>query len=126
MRSLHYILSSEGRQAEPFRDAQPEPIEERSLCLVGADDAAQSQVASRHRVGWQNNVGAVNCGEFLEDGSRAVAQSSAALPLLEGFPHRVGEKADQDVGERAILLLMPDRPDRQVALVDAECRLDIP
>src|SRR5258707_5493587 len=125
MRSLHYILTSEGRHAEPFRDAEPEPIEQRSLCLVGADDAAQSQVASRHRVGWQNNVGAVNGGEFLEDSSRAVAQPSAALPLLEGFPHRVGEKADQDVAEHAILLLMPDRPDRQVALVDAECRLGL-
>ena len=107
---------SERRHSQPFRNAQPEPIEQRSLCLVGADDAAQSQVASRHGVGWQNNVGAMNGGEFLEDGSRAVAQSSAALPLLEGFPHRVGKKADQDMGEHAILFLMPDRPDRQVLL----------
>src|SRR5206468_268392 len=51
---------------------------------------------------------------------RAIAESGAGLPLLESFPQHVGEEAHEDVGPDAVGLLVPDRADRQLALVDPE------
>ena len=42
---------------------------------------------------------------------------------LERLPQHIGEEANQDVGLHALLLLMPDGTDRQVALVDPKGRL---
>jgi hypothetical protein len=68
----------------------------------------------------QYDVGAVDGAEFLEDGAGRVAKAGAALPLLQRLPQHVGEEAHQDVGQYAVLTLVPDRPDRQLALVNAE------
>ena len=85
---------------------------------IRADDAAEAHLAAVR--GGQHDVGALDAAEFLEDGARAVAQVGAALPLLQGLPEHVGQEADQDMGLDAVLALMPDRADRQLALVDAK------
>src|SRR5580693_5944779 len=54
--------------------------------------------------------------------ARTVAETGAALPLLQRLPQNVGEKAHQDVRQHAILALMPDGTDRQLALSDAKGR----
>src|SRR6266478_3084781 len=106
--------------AQPLGEAQAEAFEQGGLGAIGAYDAAQAQLALRGGGGRQHDVGAVDGGEFLEDGARTVAEAGAALPLLEGLPQNVGKKADQDMGQHAILALMPDGSDRQLALGDAE------
>ena len=60
--------------------------------------------------------------ELSEDRARRIAQSSTGLPLLQCLPQRIGQKADQDVGLDACLLVVPDRADTQVGLLDAEGR----
>ena len=40
--------------------------------------------------------------------------------MAERLPQHVGQEADQDVGQYAVLLLMPDRSDREVAFVNAK------
>jgi hypothetical protein len=92
--------------AEPFREAEAEAVDERGLCAIGSHDAAQAEFSLRHRRGRQHDVGAVDGSEFLEDGSRTVAEAGAALPLLEGLPQHVGEEADEDVREHAVLALI--------------------
>jgi len=52
--------------------------------------------------------------------SRIAPQAGPMLPLLQGFPEHVGEEADEDVCLHAVLAPMPDRPDGQLALLDAE------
>lgn len=64
----------------------------------------------------------MNGAEFLKDGVRRVAQAGAALPLLERLPQHIGQEAHQYVREDALLALVPDRPDRQLAFVDAKGR----
>ena len=113
--ALHSCLG--GVDSQPFGKTQAEAIEESSLSLVGSYDAAHSQVARRRVCGGQDDVGAVDGGEFLKDGSWAVAEPRAALPLLEHLPQHIGQEADEDVGEHAIGALVPNRPDRQLALV---------
>src|SRR5438445_6690360 len=60
-----------------------------------------------------------------EDGARTVAEAGARLPLLQRLPQDVGQKADEDVRLDPLLLLMPDRANRELALVDTKGRLDL-
>jgi len=41
-------------------------------------------------------------------------------PLLQRLSQYLGQETDQDVGLHPLGILMPDGPDREVALVDAE------
>src|SRR5437879_5277613 len=68
----------------------------------------------------QDDVGALDTAELVENRARAISESGAGLPLLKSFPQHVGEEAHQDVGPDAVCLLVPDRADRQLALVDPE------
>jgi hypothetical protein len=58
--------------------------------------------------------------EFGEDLSRFVAKAGTLAPQAEGFPEHIGEKADEDVSLYAVLLLVPDGPHDQVALVESK------
>lgn len=70
----------------------------------------------------QDDVGGGDGGEFLEKGARTVAETGAALPLLQRLPQHIGEKGHQDMRQHAILALMPDGTDRQIGLMDAKGR----
>src|SRR5438128_5276539 len=61
--------------------------------------------------------------ELFKEGTRAVTESGADHPLFECLPEHVGEKADQNVRFDPSGLVMPDRADRKIALVNAERRL---
>ena len=58
--------------------------------------------------------------EFFEDGARRVSEAGAALPHLETLPQHEGKETDEDVGQHAILALMPDRPHVELIFLDAE------
>ena len=45
--------------------------------------------------------------------------------MLERLPKHIGEKANQDVRLDAPRLVMPDRTDREIGLVDTERRLGL-
>lgn len=90
------------------------------MSLFGSHHAADTELAIGILRQEQYDVGALDAAELVEDRARAVSQPCAALPLLESFPHHVGEEAHQDVGSDAACLLMPDRADRQFALLDPE------
>src|SRR5271166_3757696 len=72
---------------------------------------------------WQHHVVRLDARQFLEDGARRVAETGTALPHLQTLPQHEGEEADEDVSLHAVLALMPDRPDGQLLLLDAERRL---
>ena len=113
-------MAGHERHAESFGQAETEVFKQRCLSAIGANDAAQSQLAMRACCGWQDHVGAVDGAKFLEDGARTVAEAGTALPLLQRLPQHVGEKAHQDVRQHAVFALMPDGADRQLAFVDAK------
>src|SRR5207253_9199862 len=68
----------------------------------------------------QHDVRALDAAEFIENRPRAVAQPRLALPLLQRLPEHIGEEAHQDVRLDPLGLLMPDRPERELTLLDAE------
>ncbi len=88
--------------------------------LVGFNYAANAQLAAWILRQRQHQVGALDAAQFLENGSWAVTQPGAALPLLQRLPQDVSQEADQDMGLYPVLALMPDGPDRELALVNAE------
>ena len=61
-----------------------------------------------------------DAAEFIKNGARTVAQSGAALLLLQGFPEHIRQKAHQDVSLYPILALVPDGPGRELTLMDTE------
>src|SRR6266852_4700928 len=95
---------------ETFGQSETESIEQQRLGLVGSDHAANPQLVARLLGQWQHHVGALDASQFLEDGAWAVAQSGAALPLLQRLPQDVSQKAHQDMSLYPVLALMPDGP----------------
>src|SRR5207247_654037 len=71
------------------------------------------------------DVRALDAAEFIENRPRAVAQPRSALPLLQRLPEHIGEEAHQDVRLDPLGLLMPDRPERELTLLDAEGRFGL-
>jgi hypothetical protein len=47
------------------------------------------------------------------------------LPLLQGLPQRIGDEAHQDVRLDSRFLVMPDRADRKIRLLDPEGRFGL-
>ena len=60
--------------------------------------------------------------ELREDRARCTSEPCFGLPLLQGLPERIGDEAHEDMGFDALLLVVPDRADRQIGLVDAKRR----
>ena len=112
--------------SETFGQPQTEAFKQYGLRAIGTNDTAQSQLATGSSRGRQNDVGAGDGGELLEHGAWGVAKAGAALPLLQRLPQHIGKEAHQDVRQHAILTLVPDRADRQLAFIDTERRFDIP
>src|SRR3989442_5954431 len=121
---LHFGGSGDRRRhAQALREVEAEPVEEGSLGGVRAHHAAQAQLAAV--LGRQDDVCALNTPEFIEDRARTPAEARASLPLLERLPQHVGEETDEDVGLDAVGALVPHRTNCQLALLDAERRLDV-
>ena len=70
----------------------------------------------------QDHVHQLDFAQFVEHPSRLLAHSRVQAPLPERLPRHVCQEADENVRQDAIFFLLPDRPDRQVALLDAEGR----
>ena len=68
----------------------------------------------------QEHVDDSDFAELGEDSPRLVAETGGGASLGEGLPQDVGQEADEDVGEDAVLLLVPDGSNPQVGFVDAE------
>ena len=64
--------------------------------------------------------------DLIQDLSRLLTQAGAFAPLRQRLPQHVRQEADQNVRLDALLFLMPDRPQAQVALVNPERALDLP
>jgi hypothetical protein len=111
--------------AETLREPEPETCEEVSLRLVGACDAAQADDALLKVGQRQDDVSALDARELAEDGPWRVTKPRSLLPLFEGLPECEGKKADQEMRLDTFLLLVPDGPDGQVALLDAKGGLGI-
>ena len=110
-------------EAHALGQNEAEAIEERGLGGVGLSDAAQADLTVEG--GWQHDVMRLNAREFFEHGAGGVSETGAALPHLQALPQNEGEEADEDVGLHTLLALMPDRPDVQLILLDAEGGFDI-
>jgi hypothetical protein len=61
---------------------------------VGPGHAADAQFVPRVLSQRQHHVGALDTTEFIQSGARTVAQSGAALPLLQGFPVKSVRQVD--------------------------------
>jgi hypothetical protein len=88
------------------------------VSLVRAHDAPQSHLATVFER--QHDVHTCDATHLLEHGAGTRAESGPLLPALQRLPERKRQEADQDVGLDAILSLVPDRADLQIALLDPE------
>ena len=88
--------------------------------MIGTHHAAYAQFTLGVLRQRQHNVSGVYARELCEDGSRRVSKPGFRLPLLQRFPQSVGDEADEDVRLDAPLLVVPDRQDGEIGLVDAE------
>ena len=65
-----------------------------SAYAVGLGHAADAQFVPGVLSQRQHRVGALDTTEFIESDARTVAQSGAALPLLQGFPVKSVRQVD--------------------------------
>ena len=72
---------------------------------------------------WQHDVHGADLGEFRKHPPRFATQPGFVTELTQSFPQDIGKEAHEDVCQDAFLFLMPDRANRQVALVDPKCGL---
>src|SRR5258708_7059528 len=68
----------------------------------------------------QNDVDDAYLCELIQHAARFVSQSRLTAELPEGLPQDVPQEADENVGEHAVLFLVPDRPDTQISFVNLE------
>ena len=100
------------------RDLQAEALKQDCLMFGWAADAS---FADRDAGACgQHDIDQGDLPELGEDFARFVAKAGTLAPLAEGFPEHIGKKADQDVSLYAVLLLVPDGPHDQVALVESK------
>jgi hypothetical protein len=66
----------------------------------------------------QNNIYRFDPRDFRKHSSWFIAQSTPAAHLAKRFPQNISQKAYQDMGLDAFGLLMPDRTNLQVALMN--------
>ena len=57
--------------------------------------------------GGKHNIDNTEFTQLSQDASRLVAQARSLAELAEELPEHVGQKADQDVGQDAVLFLVP-------------------
>ena len=104
-------------------EMKPHPVEEDRLVVGRLRDAAAADVDAASR--GQDDVDQVDLAQLVEHPTRLVAQAGGLNHLVQRLPEHVGQEADQDVGQHAVLSLVPDRPDPQIALVDPKRRLGL-
>ena len=98
-----------------------EPIEQDAEWPIRTGDASDSKLAFRFLVEREDDVEALQLSKLFQNGSRTVADPCPFHPLFEGLPENIGEEADEDVGANTLFLVVPNRADRKVALLDSKC-----
>ena len=82
-------------------------------------DAADVDVDAR--AGRQNDIHQPDFAQLREHTAWFVSQAGCRTQLAQRFPQHVAQEAHENVSQDSVFFLMPDRADRQVAVVDAEC-----
>jgi hypothetical protein len=67
----------------------------------------------------------LDLGQFIEEGSRCIAQAAALHPLSQRLPKDVGQEAYQNMRLHAFVLVMPNGANGQFVFVDAKSPLGI-
>jgi hypothetical protein len=93
------------------------------LMVGGLGDATLTDLGSL--ACGQYHIHQLDLAQFFKDAPRFVSQSGRQTALRKRLPKNVSQEADQDVRQHPIFFLMPDRPEHQVAFVDAERRLGL-
>ena len=94
--------------------------------FVGFGDAAQADLVGSGRRGviaghdGEDDIGAFDFGQIGDEGSRRVAQPGRVHPIAQCFPERIGQKADQNVGQNAFLFVVPDRSNFEFVFGDSK------
>ena len=86
--------------------------------IRGASDAAPANGDAG--ASWQDDVHPADLAQLVQHAAGLITQTRCPHYLEERFPEHVGQKADQDVGQHAVVALVPDGPNTQVAFFDAK------
>ena len=129
-KSLRGVAGNSGDFSSPYlgerqagRQLQAELLKQERLVPRGAGEAALADLDAA--LGGEDDVHHLNLSQFVEHLARLVAETGAAAPLGQGFPQHVRQEADEDRGLDPVLQLVPNRPEAQVILVNAEGRFSL-
>lgn len=115
-------LGGDPRRRRLGRQSEPEALQQDLLILVRLGIAWQHDLAPVG--GRQLDVDHLHGLELVEDGSRGEARRQGAQALLEG-DLQAGDEGDKDMRLDAVVELVIDRPDREVAVQLLEGLLDL-
>ena len=105
------------------RQGQLEPLQQEQLVAVRLGIARQDEMAAVG--GRQIHVDHLHGAEFLQHRPRGQPRRQGTQALLEGDKQAIGDERDEDVGLDAMIELVVDGPDRQIALELLEGLLDL-
>ena len=105
------------------RQRQPEPLQQDSLMLCRLGNASAADVDAR--LGRQHHVHHLYLRYLVEHLSRLIAQAGPLAHLPQRLPQHICQEAYQNVRLHPLFLLMPDRADRQIALLNAKGRFGL-
>src|SRR6516165_6643913 len=98
-------------------------IQQYRLGLVWTHHATQ---ADRPSIGCRrHDIGALDASQLLQHCRRAISQPRPARPPLQCLAQDIGEEADQQMCLHSPGRLVPDRPNAEIVLMDAEGGLRI-
>src|SRR5262249_40331295 len=119
-KSWHYILlrlMHARRQPQTLRQLQTQVTQQDRLSLIRADHTAQ---ANRSPVGRRSDhIGALDAGQLLQHGRRAIPQPRPRHPSLQRLAQDIRQEADQQVRLHATRGLMPDWADAEIRFLRA-------
>ena len=116
--SLHFLLDYFRGQFEA------EFFQQDLLVISRLGNAPGSDL--RAGASWEHDVHGTDVGQLGKHSARFASQASFVTELTQRFPKHVGKEAHEDVSQHTLLFLMPDRANRQVALMNAKCSLSVP
>ena len=118
--SLHLGWHKLGSKA--FREGDAEAMQQEFLLAVRLGHAAESDggVVTVAAVDGKYDVPRLDLDELVEQTPWRIAQAAAAHPTRQRLPHRIRQEAHQDMGEHAVLFVMPDRAEHEFVFRDAK------
>ena len=94
---------------EASGEFQAQVIQEDFLVVAGLCNAARAELATIFRR--QDDVDSTEFAQFRQHATRFVAEAGLLAELAQELPEHIRQEANQNMGQHAILFVVPHGPD---------------